>query len=173
MRSLITVIAALCLSACVGNPVYRQGDDPLPTATIDRQLYLGLWHEQARLPNAFERGCIRATAEYGIRDDGLLSVRNTCFESDGGQRAANGRARIVGLNGEGKLKVSFFGPFWADYWVLERADDYSWSIVGEPSGRYLWVLTRASTVTAAERAAFEQRISRLGYRPDDLIWAEQ
>lgn len=168
-RFLLLTAAALWLSACVGNPVYRQTDEPaLAAVAIDRPSYLGLWHEQARLPNSFERGCVRATAEYGDRDDGLIAVRNTCFEADGEQRVANGRARVVG---EGQLKVSFFGPFWADYWVLARADDYAWSIVGEPEGRYLWLLTRAERLTSAERAAFEQRIRALGFDPADLEWA--
>lgn len=159
----------LLLGAC-GNPVYRQSDEPLPVASIEQSRYLGFWHEQARLPNRFEEGCQQATAEYGLRENGQISVTNTCIEIDGSRRVANGRARPAGEAGEGKLEVSFFGPFWADYWVLERADDYSWSIVGEPEGRYLWLLTRAETITPAEREAFEQRIRALGYRPDELVW---
>ena len=168
---LMTPLIALVLAACSQNPVYRQSDEPLPVAAIIQDQYLGLWHEQARLPNSFERGCQRVTAEYGLRDDGLISVRNTCVESDGGQRVANGRARLAGEVGEGKLEVSFFGPFWGDYWVLERAEDYSWSIVGEPEGRYLWLLTRAETITPDQRSDFESRIVRLGYRPAELVWA--
>lgn len=140
-------------------------------AYIEQQAYLGLWHEQARLPNSFERGCQRATAEYAVREDGLISVLNTCIEANGERRSAEGRARPTGEAGEGKLEVSFFGPFWADYWVLQRADDYSWSIVGEPEGRYLWILTRAETISPEQRADFERRITALGYRPADLVWA--
>ena len=160
------------MAGCVGNPVYRQGGEPHTVVSIDQQRYLGLWHEQARLPNAFERGCVYVTAQYGARDDGLISVTNRCVSDDGESRDANGRARIAGAPGEGKLEVSFFGPFWGDYWVLERAEDYSWSIVGEPRGRYLWLLTRAETITPEQRADFERRITALGYRPSDLIWRE-
>lgn len=170
MRFILTAFAMLALSAC-GQPVYRTADTPLPVARIEIEPYLGLWHEQARLPNRFEQGCERATAEYALRDDGLLSVLNTCFEAGGGTRTAQGRARVVGEGGEAKLKVSFFGPFWGDYWVLERSDTYAWSIVGEPGGRYLWVLTRAATITPAERAEFEGRIRALGFDPSDLYWA--
>lgn len=170
-RIILTVAAVLSLAACGQNPVYRQSTDPLPVAYIDQESYLGLWHEQARLPNQFEQGCQRATAEYGVREDGLISVRNTCFEAGGETRVANGRARPAGEAGEGKLEVTFFGPFWANYWVLQRADDYSWSIVGEPEGRYLWLLTREQTISQTERVAFEQRITQLGYRPGDLVWA--
>ncbi|MEQ1489276.1 MAG: lipocalin family protein [Terricaulis sp.] len=165
--------AALLMGACSLNPVYRQSTDPLPVAPIDQARYLGTWYEQARLPNSFEEGCQRATAEYAVRDDGLISVLNTCFKANGEQRTARGRARPTGEAGEGKLEVSFFGPFWANYWVLERGENYEWSIVGEPEGRYLWVLTREREITPAMRAEFERRITALGYRPAELVWAAE
>jgi apolipoprotein D and lipocalin family protein len=92
MRLLI-LTAALFIAACTPNPVYREGTDPLPVAQIDQSRYLGTWYEQARLPNSFEEGCQRATAEYGLRDDGLISVVNTCIDARGEQRVARGRAR--------------------------------------------------------------------------------
>lgn len=170
MRLFIVVFAMLA-AGCAQNPVYRQSSAPLTVASIDQQRYLGLWHEQARLPNSFEEGCQRATAEYAAREDGLISVVNTCIDERGEQRVARGRARPVGEGDEGKLEVSFFGPFWADYWVLQRGENYEWSIVGEPEGRYLWLLTRDQTITPQQRAAFEQRLEELGYRPNDLVWA--
>lgn len=170
---LITIAAAFMAAACTPNPVYRQSTDPLPVATIDQARYLGFWHEQARLPNSFEEGCQRATAEYALRDDGLISVVNTCFQANGETRDARGRARPTGGPNEGKLEVSFFGPFWANYWVLQRGENYEWSIVGEPEGRYLWVLTRERQITPAQRADFERRITELGFRPAELVWAPQ
>jgi apolipoprotein D and lipocalin family protein len=172
MRPLI-LTAALLAAACSNQPVYRVANDPLPVADIEIEPYLGHWYEQARLPNNFERDCVSATARYGLREDGLISVLNTCVQSDGETRDAEGRARLVGEDGEGKLKVSFFGPFWSDYWVIERADDYSWSIVSEPEGRYLWVLTRAETLSPQDRAVFEARVRAFGYRPSDLVWARR
>ncbi len=168
---LMILAAAMFMAACTPNPVYRQTTDPLPVAQIDQARYLGTWYEQARLPNSFEEGCQRATAEYGLRDDGLISVVNTCIDARGEQRVARGRARPDGEAGEGKLEVSFFGPFWAKYWVLDRGENYEWSIVGEPEGRYLWVLTREREITPAMRAAFERRITELGYRPAEMVWA--
>lgn len=166
MRSLF-LFPLLALAACAAQPVNRTAAAPLQAVPIETARYLGRWHEAARLPNRFERGCVGATAEYGLREDGLISVLNTCIEDGGESRDAQGRARIVG---EGKLEVSFFGPFWGDYWVLDRAEDYSWSIVGEPEGRYLWVLTRAERVTPDERAAFEARLRELGYDVSALVW---
>jgi apolipoprotein D and lipocalin family protein len=164
---LAALTAALSVSACAAQPVNRTSAAPLSTASIETARYLGHWYEAARLPNRFERDCVSATADYSLRDDGDVRVLNTCQRENQGPRTAEGHARVVG---EGKLKVSFFGPFWGDYWVLDRAPDYAWSIVGEPRGRYLWVLTRTEAVTPAQRADFERRLTALGYDVSKLVW---
>lgn len=79
-------------------------------------------------------------------------------------RSAGARARVVADSGNAKLKVSFFGPlFFGDYWVLDHAEDYSWSIVGEPSGRYLWLLSRSPRPTTQVRETLMSRVRGLGY----------
>jgi apolipoprotein D and lipocalin family protein len=71
---------------------------------------------------------------------------------------------VVGAPTDGKLKVSFFGPFFlADYWVLDHADDYAWSIVGEPSGRYLWILSREPTPGDDVYRDLVMRAEAMGY----------
>lgn len=172
MKLLAILAVAALLGACASPPpVNRSTSSPLAVVSVETERYLGLWHEAARLPNSFQRDCAHSTAAYAEREDGLISVVNTCYRADGETRDVEGRARRVGEGQEGKLEVSFFGPFWGDYWVIDRADDYSWSIVGEPSGRYLWVLTRAERIGADERAAFEERLRALGYDPSALVWS--
>ncbi len=159
---------ALALTACatlqrgpVGNPAV-----PEPAKAVDLERYAGLWYEIGRYENGFERGCEGVTARYTVRDDGLVGVLNTCRQGDvaGEERTAEGKARIVGNSGGAKLKVSFFGPFYVgDYWILDRADDYSWSIVGEPSGRYLWLLSRTPRPSAEVRTTILNRARDLGY----------
>src|SRR5690606_22916738 len=101
MRYAFLAAAAAALLASCGNPVYRIGEEPLPVASIEQARYLGLWHEQARLPTWFQEGCQLVTAEYGVRDDGMISVTNRCTTVDGRERVANARARFVGEPGEG------------------------------------------------------------------------
>jgi apolipoprotein D and lipocalin family protein len=165
MRQILAIAAAaLCLSACTAMPVGNSAV-PEPAKRVDFDRYQGRWYEFARYENRFERNCAGVTAEYARREDGLISVLNTCRKGapDGPVQVARGRARPVGDPLDAKLKVSFFGPFYGDYWVLDRAEDYSWAIVGEGSGRYLWVLTRAPIQSSAQREALLARVAGLGY----------
>jgi apolipoprotein D and lipocalin family protein len=139
---------------------------PQPAKAVDLERYLGRWYEFARYENRFERDCEAVTADYAKLDNGLISVVNSCARGSvtGPLSSVEGKAKVVANSNDAKLKVSFFGPFYVgDYWVLDHADDYSWSIVGEPSGRYLWILTRDAKPGAEQRTSLIDRARRLGY----------
>jgi len=170
---LLAAIAPVLLGGCVNMPPVNRAPAP-PLAAVERvdlARYAGLWHEAARLPNGFERDCVAATATYTRREDGLVGVRNVCTKADGSTSDVDGRAKIVDSATNAKLKVSFFGPFFfGDYWVIDLAPDYSWAIVGEPRGRYLWVLTRAEEIDPALKADLIGRVRAKGYNADALYW---
>lgn len=136
---------------------------------------MGRWYEIARFENRFEKNCEGVTADYSIRSDGLIRVVNTCRTGavNGKARAANGKARIKDTTTNAKLEVSFFGPFWGDYWIIDLTDDYSRSIVGEPSGRYLWILSRTPTISETSRADALTKLSALGYNTSALYSTRQ
>tara|TARA_R110002033_G_scaffold145020_1_gene182862 strand:+ start:3284 stop:3826 length:543 start_codon:yes stop_codon:yes gene_type:complete len=160
--ALCTLPIAL-LGACAGSPgPVGNSAVPEPAKAVELDRYLGKWYEMARYEASFQKDCEGVTADYGLREDGKISVVNSCTR-DGKTTTADGKAKVVEGSGNAKLKVSFFGPFYGDYWILDRADDYSWAIVGEPSGRYLWMLTREAQPEPAVRALIEARVRELGY----------
>lgn len=161
----VTTALALTAAACFGGPSGNKAV-PEPAKPVALGRYLGLWYEIARYDQSFETGCEGVTAEYAKRPDGLVSVKNTCREGgpDGAVRVSEGKAKIVEGSDGAKLKVSFFGPFFfGNYWVLDRAEDYSWAIIGEGSGKYLWILSRQAVLPEAERDALIGRAKAMGY----------
>jgi len=146
---------------------------PEPAKSVELQRYLGRWYEIARYEQGFQKGCEGVTADYSLRPDGSINVVNRCRKPGGKQSEARGRAKIVDKATNAKLKVSFFGPFYGDYWILDHADDYSWSIVGEPSGRYLWILNRKATPPEAEVQRLIGRLRELGYGTSMLLRTKQ
>lgn len=169
LSAISLVVGAVCLlGACAFSPAGKSGNArvPEPAKPVDAGRYLGRWYELARYENGFERDCEAVTADYAARGDGLIDVTNSCRKGavNGPPDVARGRAKVVTGSGNAKLKVSFFGPFFfGDYWVLDHADDYSWSIVGEPSGRYLWILTREAIPAASVKDGLIERVRALGY----------
>lgn len=150
---------------------------PLPVVeNVDIERYMGKWYEIARYPNFFEDpDCVGVTAEYALRDDGKVSVTNRCLLGgfDGEEQVINGTARVVDAETNAKLKVSFFGPFEGNYWIIGLDEDYQWAIVGEPSRRTLWILSRTPTLDEDTYADILARLPDLGYDPARLIEPQQ
>jgi apolipoprotein D and lipocalin family protein len=121
---------------------------PMKTLTtipgVDINKYSGKWYEIARLPNSFEKGLVCCTAEYGLRDDGKISVINTGRKEETGKlKSVKGKAWVPDKNEPGRLKVQFFWPFAGGYYIfyLDK-ENYQYALVGDPSRKYLWVLAR-------------------------------
>jgi apolipoprotein D and lipocalin family protein len=144
-----------------------------PLATVDKVdlgSYTGRWFEIARYPNSFEPGCVGVTADYALREDGRISVLNTCIEGnlDGDVRLIEGVARVVDSSTNAKLAVTFFGPFEGDYWILELGDDYEYAVVGDPSRTFLWILSREPVLDQVLYADIVSRLPDRGYDPERL-----
>ena len=154
----------------------RRLPPPVSAKSVDLDRYLGRWYEFARYDTWFEHHDEGVTADYSLRPDGLIRVVNTARSGSpsGRLRWAEARARVVPGSGNAKLKVAFFGPFFVgNYWVLDRADDYAWSIVGEGSRRYLWILTRTPAPARDVQAMLLDRVRSLGYDTGMLHMTQQ
>jgi apolipoprotein D and lipocalin family protein len=151
----VLLVALLALAACASQP--RQ--PPVQTvAQVDIERYMGRWYEIARFPNSFQDGrgrrCIGTTAGYALRPDGQVTVTNRCLDAADGDKPviAEGSAYAVEGTGNAKLRVSFFWPFYGDYWVIGLDPAYRWAVVGAPDRDYLWILSRTPELPAAEYA---------------------
>ncbi|MBE9610262.1 lipocalin family protein [Chitinilyticum piscinae] len=110
---------------------------------VDLGRYLGKWYEIAAFPMRFQAQCTAdTTAEYSMREDGLVRVINRCRTASGDIDSAEGRAKVVAGSNNSKLRVTFFWPFYGDYWVIGLDPEYRWAVVGHPSRDYLWLLSR-------------------------------
>lgn len=175
LRILSVSLAALALAACEPPAVNRTATTPLETVErVDLERYLGRWYEIARYDHSFERDCTAVTATYSKNPDGTIKVVNRCRKGTpaGPQDVAEGYAKPVNATNT-KLEVTFFWPFAGDYWVIGLADDYSWALVGEPSGRYLWILSRTPQIDPTLRADLIAKLQTQGYNTNALIWVQQ
>jgi apolipoprotein D and lipocalin family protein len=111
---------------------------------LDLQRYLGKWYEIASIRQSFQKNCVATTANYSLRSNGSIDVLNECrkFTLDGKLDRARGKAWIPNSSEPAKLLVQFFWPFRGDYWVIELGDNYEYAVVGHPSRKYLWILSR-------------------------------
>lgn len=167
MKYLLTILMTLLFVGCSSTP-----NKPLPTVkTVDINRYLGTWHEIARYEHSFEKGCSNVNATYSLRDDGKIKVVNRCLK-DGKVDEAIGKAYAVDETNS-KLKVSFFGPFYGNYWILMLDEAYTYAVIGDPSREYLWILSRTPKLDEETLAFIMKKLPTLGYDTKKLIWTPQ
>lgn len=157
------------LAGCTGIP-----DGTRAVTDFKLEPYLGQWYEIARLPHGFEEGLSCVTATYTQRDDGGVRVVNRGYNlTEGEWDIAEGKAYFIEEPSVGRLKVSFFGPFYGGYNILELDDDYRHALVAGPDRDYLWILAREPQISEATYRSLVQRARELDFPVDELIRVEQ
>lgn len=148
---LLPLLSAACAAPPAGPPVQT-------VPVVDLSRYAGDWYEVARYPNRFEDGagldCVDVTASYALRGEDRVAVVNRCRNAaaGGAPQEAQGRAYVVEGSRGAKLRVTFFWPFYGDYWVIGLDPGYRWAVVGAPRRDYLWVLSRTPGLPETEYA---------------------
>lgn len=165
---------ALCfllffLAGCVGVP---EGIQVIDGFEVDR--YLGAWFEMARLDHSFERGLDNVTANYSKNSDGSIKVINRGYDFRKKEwKEAEGKAKFVGTPNQGKLKVSFFGPFYGSYNIIELDKEaYSYALVCSKNRSYLWILARDKNISKDIIERLVSKAQSLGFETDKLIYVK-
>lgn len=158
------------LISCVNIP-----DGIIPVTDFNIERYLGTWYEIARLDHSFEKGLERVTAHYSLRDDGGIKVVNRGFNPKKNKwKEATGKAYFVDNPKVGRLKVSFWGPFYGGYNIIELDTiNYSYSVVCGPTKSYLWILSRNPKMDEHIISELIRKARSLGFETDRLIYVLQ
>ena len=165
-RSLYVLGLCASLVACLGIP-----EDAKPIEGFELERYLGSWYEIARLDHSFERGMSHVSAQYSLRDGGGIKVINRGFKpSDKTWSEAEGKAFFIGDSDIGQLKVSFFGPFYGAYNIIELDQvNYQYALIVGADTSYMWILARQPELDPAIVNRLVARARSLGFKVDELI----
>ena len=178
-KKIISIInLALLLTAC-SSPQEKNPPQLVTVKQVDLKKYIGLWYEIAKIPNSFQNHCTYGTtAEYKIDDDGDIIVTNSCYDDEGKIDVAEGLAKVVDKNTNAKLEVSFFSilgirPFWGDYWIIGLDENYRWAVVGTPSRKYGWILSRTPKLPDDTIEEIFSLLKSQNYNPADFEMSKQ
>ena len=179
-RRLLQIMLLCSIQLVPAGVISAEEQQSLETVSqVDLNRYVGTWYEIARLPNWFQDQCAaNVTADYKRLDDGNIAVVNRCLDEKGMMDEAEGVARVVDKTTNAKLEVSFVSLFswhlfWGDYWILDLGDDYAYVVVGTPSRKYAWILSRGTSLTPAAWEQSRQVLMRAGYDPAALVMTRQ
>jgi apolipoprotein D and lipocalin family protein len=159
-RIILSLLIFLFLQSCSMNK-----NAPTVVPSVDLARYAGKWYEIASYPVSFQKDCFCIQADYTLTDKGYVKVFNSCKKGsiNGKPGSINGKAFVVKGTNNAKLKVQFFWPFKAPYWIIGLADDYSWAIVSGPSRKYLWILSRSPQMKPEVYEMLLEKLKKEGF----------
>lgn len=162
----IIVLMFLGITGCKTIP-----DGATAIQPFDKGRYLGKWYEIARFDLSFERDLDNTTAHYSLNEDGTIKVLNKGYNTVKGKwEEAEGKAKFVGKDDVAMLKVSFFGPFYGGYNVVALDPDYQYALVCGNNLKYLWILSRETSIPQDVRERYLKLAQEIGYDTDKLLW---
>ncbi|MBB5020789.1 lipocalin family protein [Desulfurispira natronophila] len=158
-------IAMLSLLGCTGVP-----KGAVVVDDFELESYLGTWYEIARFDHSFERGLDNVRARYELREDGGIDVVNRGYKRDEGRwKEARGKAYFHGKSHVGRLKVSFFGPFYSSYNIIALDEHYQYAMIAGPSHKYFWILAREPQLPKETLQQLQEQAILMGFNMDQLI----
>ncbi|MBV8325655.1 lipocalin family protein [Chryseobacterium sp.] len=177
MKTIHKIILPVSLGA-IGLLIFNSCSVRIPKGAtavkdFDAKKYLGRWYEIARFDYRFEKNLDNVTAEYSENPDGTIKVKNKGYNYlKKVWEESIGEAKFVKNKTEARLKVAFFKPFWAGYNVIDMDEDYQYALVAGSSLKYVWILSRTTTIPESIRQRFIQKAKKIGYTTDELIWVK-
>lgn len=171
MRPFARLAALTAVVAAIAAPLTASAAAPEPKKPMEVDRFMGRWYEILRTPNDMQKNCFAADEVWSRNPNGNFSIVQSCHRDSpsGATRVMHTSARILDPGRNAKFLASFMaGIFKQQYWVLDRADDYAWCIVGTPEGKYVWLIAREPELPAGQVASLKTRIKALGYSTGDL-----
>jgi apolipoprotein D and lipocalin family protein len=138
---------------------------------FDKNKYMGLWYEIARLPNSIEKNLKNLTDEYSLHEDGTIKVVTRAYDFDKNKPVeATGKIKFAGPENRGKLKAAYFLPIYLDYNILDIDKGYKYALVSGNSFNYLWIISRENSIPADIKERFLTKATNLGFDVSSLQW---
>jgi len=169
MKRLLALVV-IFLANCTGIPDGLNAID-----NFDMSRYIGTWYEIARLDNRFEKGLERISAHYQTREDGGIDVTNKGWNEQTGEwNMVEGKGYFIDKTDVGRLKVSFFGPFYGAYNIIDLdKENYSYALVTGPDKSYLWILSKTKQLPKETLNNLIDKAKSFGFATENLIFVKQ
>jgi len=142
-----------------------------PVEAFDINRYMGKWHEIARLPNRIEQNVDQLTEQYTKDTYGNMAVITRAYHTKKKEwKEFTGKIKLAGPPNIGMLKVSYFGPFYLAYNILDIDADYQYALVSGSGLDYLWILSRTTNIPDDIKNQFLSTAKNIGFAIDKLEW---
>lgn len=165
MKKLTILLLLILQLSCMAQETVKQ---------VDLKKYAGKWYVIGFIPTLFDKKWNYTTESYTLNEKGDYDIYTTYRKTkDDRMRSVRSKGFIDKSSGNAKWKVQFVWPFKADYWVIQLADDYSYTIVGNAKKSFLYIMSRTPTLSETTYNKLVEYCKNSGYNISKLRKQQQ
>lgn len=142
---------------------------------VDMNRFSGDWYVIGLIPTPFEKDAANGVENYSINDEGIIRVEYTYRKG-----SPNGKEKIMYQKGwiynsdtNAEWRVRPLWPLKLPYYILELAEDYSYTVIGTNNYKYLWIMARKPYINNNLYSDIVDRMEQRGFNPGAIIKMEQ
>jgi apolipoprotein D and lipocalin family protein len=146
----LLMAAGMATAGCAANAPLK------PVEHVDLPRYMGTWYVIGNIPNFAERGKVATADEYRLKPDGEIdNIYHYRKGFDQPEKTWHGKAWLPDPKDTARWKVQLLWPFRSDYTILALDQEYRVTMVGLPSRKLLWIMSKDKTI---DDAAYQRLI---------------
>jgi apolipoprotein D and lipocalin family protein len=145
-------------------------------AHVDIKKFMKSWYVIAGRLTPFENDAHSAIEKYTYNEEeNRIDVDFTFHKKsfNGPFKSFPQKAWVVDEKTNAHWKVQPVWPLKFDYLVIALDEHYKWTAIGVPSGRYLWIMSSAPTLSAIQLKQILSQIESIGYPVDSIVKVPQ
>ena len=158
----VLVTLSILLLGCQG------GDNMEAVKDLDLDRFMGDWHVIANIPTFIEKNTTNNLESYSLRDDGNVDITFTVTTEAGERKSYSATGFVLDQNQPSRWRVQFFWPVKFPFYVIELDEEYSYTVIGLPNRKYVWVMAREPQMDPVIYQDILARLSDIGYNVDDI-----
>ena len=158
-------IAAALLVTLVGCSTFSKNEPLQIVDQVDLDRFMGKWYVIGSVQTVTDRKPFNSTITYDRIKRGIgITYEFNSGDFDGKPRTVKVSALVdnPGINSDWEVRYLTW-PFESDYKVIYLNQDYSVTVVGQPSRKYVWIMSRQKNIEDALYSDIILELQDLGY----------
>jgi len=164
--SFILLLFLIINSSCEGFMGSDKKLDKLETVDyVDLEKFMGDWYVIANIPTFIEKGAVNAIESYKLDSKGRVKTTFTFRKdnADGPQKKYSPTGFIYNKETNAEWRMQFLWPFKSPFLVIDLDDKYSYTVIGVPSRKYVWIMAREYKMSDDLYNKIVSKLDSVGY----------
>ncbi len=136
-----------------------------PVDYVDLDKFMGDWYVIANIPTWIEKGAHNALEQYFWNDKGYIDVVFS-FNKDsvsGTYKKLTQKAFVYNKMTNAEWRIQPFWPLKLPYIVIDLDEEYTYTVIGYPSRKFLWIMSRSKSLDEQTLNKIYEKLDAQGY----------